>query len=325
VPGRPSEPTGGTTTRLSAVEVSTALRISEAALQNHISSSGVDPRLAQAVDMRDASADAAIGSPGTMTVPLPSSAHRISWIAALVATACHAAPRADVRPRPATVERDASIQQAAPPASAAAEETDAAESGLSDQTLRLEWSESWNRHWGAARGADHANHVGSVSLSIFADGRCYVTDTGEMIDSVLDGEWHEQTTTSWNNRLQGKCKLDNGKLELDLVRDGAGTCSKTLVRRRGAQRFAATKDKCVLAERLSLECERRVVESARSSDDRSDDLEQVQVWDCQPGEAKAGQFVGSAFGWVFGNDRCLERIGGGRRGSGPKRYAACKP
>jgi hypothetical protein len=145
-----------------------------------------------------------------------------------------------------------------------------------------------------------------------------------MVDSVLDGDEHEETTTTWNSRWQGKCKLVNGKLELELGRDGAGTCTKSVATRRGAQHFAPTKEKCVLAERLKLECETNVVESASSKDDLSDKLERVEVWICGPGEAQNGEGVGSPLGWVFGKDRCLQRLGGSRPGSGPLRYATCE-
>jgi hypothetical protein len=194
---------------------------------------------------------------------------------------------------------------------------------LTEQKLWMRWSSSWNRHWAGARGADHANHAGTVSLTISATGVCDVSDEGTKVDSVLDGEWHEQTTTTWSSSWQGACTLDDDKLQVELARQGAGTCSKTVARRRGTQHFAPATEECVLAERLKLECETSVVESAKSNDDFSGQLERVPVWSCQLDEASEHSVVGSPFGWIFGKDRCLERLGGGP-GSGRLRYAACQ-
>lgn len=197
-----------------------------------------------------------------------------------------------------------------------------ASAAASHQTLRLRWSQAWNLHWANQAGAEHANDAGEVTIDLYADGRSRAEDHGKTVSSVLDGEGYDEKVTEWRTTWLGTWQLANGALGMDLTRDKT-RCVRVESERVGAQQARPTTTICSAGvDHLELQCEESHVDASPTLDDLTTKPTPTPTWNCHPPGATPNT-IGSPFTWVFGKQRCVERIGG--TPSAGFRYAFCTP
>ncbi|MEJ7730307.1 MAG: hypothetical protein WKG00_13945 [Polyangiaceae bacterium] len=131
---------------------------------------------------------------------------------------------------------------------------------------------------------------------------------------ILDGDIHEEKTTTWTTTWTGTWRQTKGKLDLALRRQ-VSACSRTEVLRRGVTRFAPTTTPCAAPpERLVLRCEDGPVTAAGI---------QVPAWTCHAADPGPPD-PSVPLPWVFGKARCLEKTGG-CPSCGPIEHRPCAP
>jgi hypothetical protein len=148
----------------------------------------------------------------------------------------------------------------------------------------------------SAFGAQGSSSNSSVKLTFVSSTDVRVEDTGERQDYVMHEKFGvKEDESKWTNLWEGSWSVQSGKMTLDL-KSSTHQCT------RHASDYGGPKEPMpcpAIQLEAVVECAEAVIDVEGAQSDN--------VWMCSSNNPNMG---GTSMPWVFGRQRCLERVGG---------------